>query len=118
MGLFSWPFEIGNLNGGSFERVEGLVDTGATFSSLPASTLRRLGVEPTEIIEFDLADGSTIERQLGEARARVEGREVITAVIFGDETDSSLLGAYTLERVMLAVDSYGRRLIPVRASLK
>ena len=118
MGLFSWPFEIGPLNGESFEWVEGLVDTGATFSSLPASTLHRVGVEPTEIIEFDLADGSSIARQLGEARARVEGREIITAVIFGEETDAPLLGAYTLERVRLAVDSYGRRLIPVRASLK
>ena len=118
MGLFSWPFEIGNLNGDTFEWVEGLVDTGATYSSLPASTLRRLGVEPTEMVEFELADGSVIQRALGDERARVEGREVITAVIFGDESDSALLGSYTLERVRLAVDSYGRRLIPVRASLK
>ena len=118
MGLFSWPFEAGNLNGDSFEWVEGLVDTGATYSSLPASTLLRLGVEPTETVEFELADGSIIERQLGDGRARVEGREVITAFIFGDETDSALLGSYTLERVRLAVDSYGRRLIAVRGSLK
>ena len=109
MGLFSWPFEIGNLNGDTFEWVEGLVDTGATYSSLPASTLRRLGVEPTEMVEFELADGSVTQRALGDARARVEGREVITAVIFGDESDSALLGSYTLERVRLAVDPYGRR---------
>ena len=118
MGLFTWPFEIGSLNGDALEWVEGLVDTGAIYSSVPASTLRRLGVEATEVVEFELADGSVIERPLGDARARVEGREVITAVIFGDETDSALLGSYTLERVRLAVDSYGRRLIPVRASLK
>ncbi len=118
MGLFPWPFEIGNLSGDRFERVEGLVDTGATYSSLPASTLRRLGIEPTETVEFELADGRVIERLLGDARARVEGKEVITIVIFGDETDSPLLGSYTLEGVRLAVDSYGKRLIPVRASLK
>ncbi len=118
MGLFSWPFEVGNLGEDSFEWVEGLVDTGAIYSSLPASTLRRLGVEATEVVEFELADGSIIERPLGDGRARVEGREVITAFVFGDETDTPLLGAYTLERVHLAVDSYGRRLIPVRASLK
>ncbi len=118
MGLFSWPFEIGNLNGDSFEWVEGLVDTGATFSSLPASTLQRLGVEPTETVEFELADGSVIQRPLGDAKARIEGMEVITAVIFGDESDSALLGAYTLERVRLAVDCHGRRLVPIRASLR
>ena len=118
MGLFSWPFEIGPLNGENFEWVEGLVDTGATYSSLPTSTLRRLGIEATEMVEFELADGSIIQRPLGDARARVEGMEVITAVIFEDEGDSPLLGSYTLERVRLAVDCYGRRLIPVRASLK
>ena len=118
MELFSWPFEIGNLNGGSFEWVEGLVDTGATFSSLPASTLIRMGVEPTEIVEFELADGSVIQRSLGDAKVRVEGMEAITAVIFGGESDAALLGAYTLERVRLAVDCHGRRLVPVRASLK
>ena len=118
MGLFSWPFEIGSLNGDSFEWVEGLVDTGATFSSLPASTLSRLGVEPSELVEFELADGSVIQRQLGDAKIRVEGLEAITAVIFGDESVSPLLGAYTLERVRLAVDCHGRRLVPVRASLK
>ena len=118
MGLFTWPFEVGDLNGDSFEWVEGLVDTGGSYSSLPASTLRRVGVEPTEIMEFELAGGTIIERQLGDGRARVEGKEVLTTYIFGDEADTPLLGAYTLERVHLAVDSYGRRLIPVRASLK
>ena len=118
MGLFNWPFEVGGLNGDRFEWVEGLVDTGGSYSSLPASTLRRVGIEPTEIMEFELADGTIIERQLGDGRARVEGKEVLTTYIFGDETDTPLLGAYTLERVHLAVDPHGRRLIPVRASLK
>lgn len=71
MGLFPWPFGIGNLNGDNFEWVEGLVDTGAAYSSLPASTLRRVGVEPTETVEFELADGSVIEKLLGDARARI-----------------------------------------------
>ena len=69
-------------------------------------------------MEFELADSTIIKRQLGDGRARVEGKEVLTTYIFGDETDTPLLGAYTLERVHLAVYSYGRRLIPVRASLK
>ena len=87
MGLFTWPFEIGNLNGGSFEQVEGLVDTGATYSAVPTAILRNLGIEPTETQEFELADGRTIERQLGDARVRVEGKEVLTTVIFGEEGD-------------------------------
>ena len=118
MGLFTWPFEIGNLNRDRFEWVEGLVDTGATYSSVPVSTLRSVGIEPTETVEFELADGSIIERQLGEVRVRLGGREVTTIAIFGNEGDSTILGAYTLEGVRLGVDPHGRRLIPVRASLK
>ena len=117
MGLFSWPFEIGNLNGDRFRQVEGLVDTGATYSSVPGDILRDLGIEPTETIEFELADGSAIERQLGDARVRVEGKEILTTVIFGENDDSILLGAYTLERAHLAVDLYERRILPTRPRL-
>ena len=117
MGLFSWPFEIGNLNGDRFRQVEGLVDTGATYSSVPGDILRSLGIEPTETIEFELADGSAIERQLGDVRARVEGKEILTTVIFGENDDSILLGDYTLERAHLAVDPYERRILPVRPRL-
>ena len=118
MGLFTWPFGIGNLNGDRFEWVEGLVDTGATYSSAPASLLRGLGVQPTETVQFDLANGSVIERELADTQTRVNGIEAVTAIIFGEESDAALLGAYTLERVRLAVDPHGRRLIPVRAWLK
>ncbi len=117
MGLFSWPFEIGNLNGDCFRQVEGLVDTGATYSSVPGNILRDLGIEPTETIEFELADGSAIERQLGDARARVEGKEILTTVIFGENDDSILLGTYTLERAHMAVEPYQRQILPVRPRL-
>ena len=53
-----------------------------------------------------------------EARARVQGRETTTWVIFGEEGTPALLGAYTLEGVFLGVDPYGQRLIPVRGLLK
>ena len=117
MGLFTWPFDIGNLSGDRFQTVEGLVDTGATYSSIPANILRDLGIEPTETVEFELTDGTTTERQLGDARARVEGKEVLTTVIFGQDTDSPLLGAYTLERAHLTVDPHARQILPTRPRL-
>ena len=52
------------------------------------------------------------------ATLRVEGKETITWVIFGEDDSGPLLGAYTLEGVFLAVDPYNQRLIPVHGVLK
>jgi len=52
------------------------------------------------------------------ATVRVEGKETITWVIFGEEGFGALLGAYTLEGVFLAVDPYNQRLTPVHGVLK
>jgi clan AA aspartic protease len=117
VGTFSHPMEVGGLDGQSFEAVEALVDTGSSYTVIPASLLRGLGITPRERIEFELADGRVIERDIGEARVRVDGRNAITLVVFGDEGVSALLGAYTLEGVRLAVDPVRKRLVPTRALL-
>ncbi len=44
MGTSSVPIQIANLNEGPFIDVTALVDTGATYTTLPASVLTRLGV--------------------------------------------------------------------------
>ena len=41
MGTFSVPIEIGNSAGTRFEPVDALVDTGASYTLLPASLLRQ-----------------------------------------------------------------------------
>ena len=117
MGTFSNPVEVGGMDGQSFEALEALVDTGSSYTVIPASLLQGLGITPNGCIEFELADGRIIERDIGEARIRVDGRSATTLVVFGDEGVSSLLGAYTLEGVRLAVDPVNKRLIPTRALL-
>lgn len=94
-----------------------MVDTGATYTVVPVSVLRGLGVEPRETIELSLADGTVIERDLGQTWARIDGKDVITIVIFGDDDAEPLLGAYTLEGVRLAPDPVNERLVPTRALL-
>ena len=59
-----------------------------------------------------------MQLDMGEARARVDGRETTTWVIFGGDGTSPLLGAYTLEGVLLGVDPYNECLVPVIGSLK
>ena len=117
MGTFQWPMTVLSADGASAETVDALVDTGASYSSLPASMLRRLGIEPRRRLEFELADGNVIEQDIGEATLRVSGVEATRIVVFGDDNAPVLLGADTLEGVTMIVDPVGKRLAPTRALL-
>lgn len=117
MGTFHWPLTVLSADGDREETVEALVDTGATYTSLPASLLARLGVVPQRHLEFELANGEVIEQQIGEARLRVDGVEATRVVVFGTDDAPALLGADTLEGVTMAVDPVGKRLAPTRALL-
>lgn len=113
MGTFLVSLEVGDPQGERFETVEALVDTGATYTTLPASMLRRLGVSPHTRGLFRLADGSRIERDIGRTWVRLEEAEEIVPVIFGDEDAQPLVGAVTLEIFLLGVDPVEGRLMPV-----
>ena len=67
MGTFHQPIELAAGREGPFETMEALVDTGATYTLVPASILRRLGVEPTDSLTFIIADGSRMQQDIGEA---------------------------------------------------
>ena len=113
MGLFNVPIGVGDPQGERFQIVEALVDTGATFSIVPAPILDDLGVESQRSGSFELADGSFRDYRIGETTLRVEGEEVHSVVVFGDEDMGPILGAYTLERIGLAVDPARQRLFRV-----
>lgn len=113
MGTFRVTIEIGDPVGERYERVEALVDTGATYTVVPAFTLRRLGVVPHVRDAFLLADGRRVEREIGHTWVRVDGRAVITLVVFGEPDDPAALGAHTLEGLRLAPDPVAKRLVPV-----
>ncbi len=117
MGTFQVEVEIGDPQGEQFEGVSVLVDTGSTYTVLPRSLLERLNVEPTDRGRFRLADGRTIEEDIGQTWLRVNGKQVITLVVFGDEGAAPLLGAYALEGLLLGADPVGKRLVPVEGLL-
>lgn len=113
MGIFNVPIGVGNNDGSIFERVDALVDTGATFTIVPSPILRGLGVEPQESGDFELADGSIIRFDIGETLLQVNGVQVNSVVVFGEEGMEPILGALTLERLGLAVDPARKRLLKV-----
>ncbi len=113
MGTFKVEVQIGDPAALRFESVQALVDTGATYTVLPASLLTRLGVEPHTRGEFRLADGRRAELDIGRAWVQLDGRREFTLVVFGAEDADPLLGAVTLEEFRLAPDPVSRTLIPV-----
>ena len=117
MGTFSVEIDIGDVGGENYEKLDALVDTGATTTVVPGATLRRLGIAPTKRETFEYAGGQRVELDMAEARARVADRETTTWVIFGED-DTALLGVYAWEGTFLAVDPYGHQLIPVHGLLK
>ena len=117
MGVFSVPIEIGNFDGGRFETIDALVDTGAIYTMLPRSLLMGLGINPQRSRTFGLADGSTRHFDMADARVRIDGEETVTIVVFGEEAATPLLGAYTLEGLGLSVDPIGQRLVELTGHL-
>ena len=115
MGTFSHPIEVIAADGSRSVTVDALVDTGSTYTCLPASLMRDLGIIPYRRIQSELADGSIVEDGIGEARVRVAGIELTTIVIFAGAGAPALLGAYTLEGALLVVDPVGQRLRPTHA---
>ena len=113
MGTFNTEILIGDPQGSRYEPLEALVDTGAAYTVISASLLRRLGVAPNRRALFELADGRTREGDIGETRIRVDTQAVTTLVVFGEENVSPILGAYALEGLQLMADPVNRRLVPV-----
>ena len=46
MGTFNWPLRISSMDGEQSREIEATVDTGAAYTTLPASLLHEIGVEP------------------------------------------------------------------------
>lgn len=92
------------------ESLDFLVDSGANYSVVPAQILSRLGIEPFSEDSFFLANGQKITRKRGVAVFKYGDRIGGADVIFGEEGDENLLGAFTLEALGLGLDPLKRRI--------
>ena len=111
MGLTSLELEIGNpANPAITERLDFLIDSGAIYSVVLTPVLERLGIQPLATQEFRLANGTKVQRKKGMAVFKYGDRIGGADVIFGEEGDSILLGAFTLEALGLSLDPLRREL--------
>jgi clan AA aspartic protease len=117
VGVFKQSIEISTSADGQFVSVEAMVDTGATYTWIPAETLDQLGVQPKYTRPFIMADGREIQKEMGTIVVRINGREHPTPCIFGDRGSLPLLGAVTLEELGYGVDPVNQRLVEITAYL-
>lgn len=83
--------------------VESLVDTGATFTTVPAGLGERLKLSPVTKRRVRTASG---EEELPESYLLIEilDEKTTTPVLISDKLDRVLVGALTLEALALKVD--------------
>jgi clan AA aspartic protease len=114
MGLTVLEIEVGNPAKPEItQKIEFLIDSGAIYSVVPVEMLESLGIKPLTEQTFRLADGSKIVRKKGGAMFKYGEQIGVADVIFGEPGDSSLLGAFTLEALGLALDPLKRELKPL-----
>lgn len=95
------------------EPVEFLIDSGAVYSFVPRVVLERLNIESHSRQKFRLADGSTIDRDRGDALFFYQGHRGAAPVIFAEPGDATLLGAVSLESLGFVLDAVRRALLPL-----
>jgi predicted aspartyl protease len=93
--------------------VEFLVDSGATYSLVPAEILSELQITPHSVREFVPGNGEFVNRRMGTATFEYLGVRGDSLVMFGQPGDAPLLGATTLEGFGLILDPFRRELKPL-----
>ncbi|HSZ85514.1 MAG TPA: hypothetical protein VK787_05755 [Puia sp.] len=65
-------------------------------------------------MSFSLADGTTVKRKISSAYFEFEGEGGPAPLVYGEEGDTPLLGAITLESIGLKLNPFTRTLHPMR----
>ncbi|HYS92643.1 MAG TPA: retroviral-like aspartic protease family protein [Candidatus Acidoferrales bacterium] len=87
-----------------------LVDTGATFSVIPPTLARALGIRrPRRSVSVRLADGRRVRLGADVAILRIDGREAPVMILVG-QVHEPILGVEALEALGLVVDPCRKRL--------
>jgi clan AA aspartic protease len=94
-----------------------LVDSGATYTLVPHGVWTALDLKPKRSMNFTLADGTLISRDVSECHLRLGEGDGHTPVILGEAGDEALLGAVTLEILGLVLHPFKRTLEPMRMML-
>nr|VFK30021.1 MAG: Predicted aspartyl protease [Candidatus Kentron sp. MB]VFK75021.1 MAG: Predicted aspartyl protease [Candidatus Kentron sp. MB] len=111
-------FDLGKAN--RPYQAEFLVDTGAIDCMAPGDQLEKTGIrkERTSIYDlatYELANGETIEYEVGFARITILGQETVSQILFGPQGIEPILGVVVLENLGFVVDPGSNQLKKVAA---
>jgi len=89
-----------------------LVDTGSECSWIDAKLLDRVAIQREgKTLDFIMANGQQLRRQIGYGIVRVNEVETIDELVFAEPGDLQLLGARTLEGLNMRVDPLAKKLV-------
>ncbi len=118
MGITEVGVEVSNPRDQTqWRKLDLIADSSAIFSVIPQSVLEQLGLTPYAEEAFQLADGSKIQRLLGDVFVRIDGKARTVPAIFGQPNDVPLLGVTALEILGFTVDPRTRKLEPTKMLL-
>jgi aspartyl protease family protein len=98
------------------EVADALVDTGATWTTVPRDLADQLGLEVVEQLPAETAAGEiTVDHSY--AIIEYDGRRSFTDILISDTYPGVLVGVVTLEGLRLAVDPGSGRLVDAKLLL-
>lgn len=100
-----------------FVHLDLLADTGAIYTAIPASLLKKINVKPTSTRRFKLANGKVERYPTGEAYVEVAGEGATSIIAFLPEGSVPRLGVTTMELLGLQVDPTTGELKPLELLL-
>jgi len=84
-------------SGGVFVELEGLVDTGATFTKIPMWAASKIGLQAMYKAEVMLGDGRTVTRGLAYGEVEMERIRRLVPVAIGGDEEMPVIGYTTLD---------------------
>jgi predicted aspartyl protease len=94
---------------------EFLADTGAIDCMAPGDRLIGAGIQPEVKSVYELANGESVEYEVGFARIAFAGVETVAPIIFGPRGTQPILGVVALESAGFVVDPVSQELKKVPA---
>lgn len=103
-GVTRVPVRIRNLFSGEAFTTDFLVDTGYRETMIPASLLKRIGIEPEKRRTYELPNGQLEDYDVGVAELSFLAERIATQILFVFDDTQPLLGRLSLAGAGISIE--------------